>query len=141
LASKLSRGFPIEQPAVAVPWGISEAGFVTLLGDAAPARVTAGHYRLQCRILGGLDAALHFHFRPTGTSTLAQVEFLRTPRRHRQREFDDLEARLVALLGPRDNGRQSATMSCWTTPDATVTHSWYYYGGEYEKVLFTGRRR
>jgi hypothetical protein len=142
VASILARACPIEDPAIDVPWSVAPATFLALVGGAPVTKLTDGHYRLRCRALGGLCEVFHFHFRGSGAAgRLAQVELLRTPKRHRQRAYDEMQARLERLLGtsetlPPRTGFQTAP-SRWRVGRLTVTHEWYYHGAEYQRVLVT----
>jgi hypothetical protein len=141
-AMNLVRTFSIEDPAVDVPWGATPASFRALVAGTAVAQVTDGHYRLRCRALG-VHEEFHFHFSRGGTATagLMQVELLRSPKRHRQRIYDEMESRLGHLLGPRESGRVRSGLypasSRWRVGAVMVTHEWYYQGAEYQKVLVT----
>ena len=150
---KLEHAFPIEEPRLEIPWGVSEAGFLALLRGAPLMRVTPGHYRLRCRTLGGLEQELQFHFRPDRTSdkTLAEIELHRPLRRHRERQVRDLHARLEQLLGPshpQDASHLDVTRwmlhapARWQQGKLTVVHEHYITTGkEFEKVRFMHRGR
>ena len=62
----------LESPAVEIPWGIEEFGFVLLVGLKAQ-RITAGHFRLHCTFFGGFEHDVEFHFEPSVSGRLRQL--------------------------------------------------------------------
>ena len=135
----MRSAFVLESPAVSIPWGLEEPGFRQLL-EAHAQRVTSGHYRGRCTLLGGFEHQLDFHFKPRVSGRFFQVEIHRVPARRRKRNFDELQARLEAALGP---GRKSApgpddvTPCEWRLGKLTVSHDYYYQFGLHERGLFT----
>src|SRR5215510_512978 len=79
-AMRLDRAFPLDDPAVSIPWRISESAFRKLVPDKLE-QVAAGRLRRRCRLLGGLDADLMFHFSPPPREQLREIELLRYPSR------------------------------------------------------------
>jgi hypothetical protein len=66
---------------------------------------------------------------------------LRHPKRHRQRDFDDLQQRLERLLGPDERTTPAVgdhpAGSRWQTRGVTVLHEHYMAAGKnHEKVRF-----
>ena len=59
----LQNGFQLDEPAVLVPWSITEAELQELLANSKLHKVTGGYYTLDCRPLGGLAHTIGFHFR------------------------------------------------------------------------------
>src|SRR5437868_10311840 len=94
---RIDRAFPLEDPSVAIPWCITEPAFRKLLPGPLE-QLAEGRLRRRCRLLGGLDADLMFHFHHS-PGELREIELLRYPKRHRVREFQDLQQRLERLLG------------------------------------------
>jgi len=140
---KLERAFPIEDPSVELPWGLSRSGIESLLQGYRVESVADGRLRLRCRILGGLSSAVDLHFEPGGQRRFRQVELLRTPARHKRREFADMQGRLETWLGPGEAMESNPTARAegiapqrWRLGRLTVTHDYYYYSALYEKVLF-----
>src|ERR1051325_9152807 len=99
MTAGITRALPLEDPAVELRWGLNERGFRDHFKEKALEQITAGHFKIRCRLLGGMDSEVHFHFAPRRDGRLTQVEIYRQPKRHRQKGFDDWQARLTALLG------------------------------------------
>ncbi|HEY2378181.1 MAG TPA: hypothetical protein VGH98_19550 [Gemmatimonadaceae bacterium] len=138
---RLDRTFPLEDPAVEIPWRVSEAGFRMLVGGERLEQVVAGRLRQRCRLLGGLDADLTFHFSPIAGGQLREIELLRHPKRHREREFDDLQQRLERMLGPGERLEPRLGLhpagARWQLGALRVTHEYYTAAGkDHEKVRF-----
>lgn len=70
-------GFKIDRPDTFVPWGITEAELMSLLGEYGLRNVTQGYYTLTCETLGGLKHELGFHFTPRKSGRLLELEFFR----------------------------------------------------------------
>jgi hypothetical protein len=141
---KLTRVFPLEAPPVELPWGLSRSGIESLLRGASVAPMADGRLRVECRLLGGLTTTIDLHFGPGAQRRFRQVELLRKPVRHKRREFDDLQRRLEAWLGPAEAMEsnptaraQNITPAQWRLGYLSVTHDYYYQFTLYEKVLFT----
>lgn len=140
---KLERTFPLEDPAVDLPWGIARAGIESLLRGSHVQPVADGRLRLRCRILGGLTTAIDLHFEPGIHRRFRQVELLRKPVRHKRKEFADLQRRLEVWLGPAAAMESNPTARAegitpqrWRVGRVTVMHDYYYQFALYEKVLF-----
>jgi hypothetical protein len=103
----LEREFPLESPAVAVPWGITEAAFARVIAGSKPSRVTAGHVRLRARLLGGLDHPVDFYFEPLVEGILRRIELYRSPERNKRRGFQDWQATLESILGSGKPGEET----------------------------------
>jgi hypothetical protein len=84
-------------------------------------RVVAGQLRLRCRALGGLETELELHFEPRIKERLSRVEILRNPNRRKRKALEDLQARLVARLGP---GRALQATSVAASLDGLTPWSW-----------------
>ena len=141
---KLTRVFPLEAPPVELPWGLSRSGIEALLRGALVAPVADGRLRVQCQLLGGLASTIDLNFGPGAQRRFRQVELLRKPVRHKRKQFEDLQGRLEAWLGPADvlesnptAKAQSITPAQWRLGPLSVTHDYYYQFTLYEKVLFT----
>lgn len=94
----LHSGFEIEDPAIFVPWHISE----TRLRELVPAvrEVTSGYFVLDVVSLGGLRHALGFHFDPRVGGRLVELEFFRRAAIDLGASFADFDERLEAAFGP-----------------------------------------
>src|SRR2546423_7283347 len=95
----ITKAFPLEDPAVELRWGLHEQPFRDHFPKSTMAQITAGHFKIRCRLLGGIESDVHFHFVPRQEGRFTQVELYRQPKRRRQRGFDDWQARLTTLLG------------------------------------------
>jgi hypothetical protein len=140
---KLERVFPLEDPPVELPWGLSRSGVEAALKGAELGALPDGRLRLRCRILGGLTTLVDLHFGPGAQRRFRQVELLRRPMRRKRKEFDDLQRRLEAWLGPAQPLASNPTARAdgidpqeWRIGKLRVTHDYYYQFALYEKVLF-----
>ena len=134
------KSFPLERPAIELPWGIPEGPFRQEFKETRLTQVTAGHLRARCRLLGGLETDVNFHFVPRAAGRFFQVEVYRRPSRHRQRGFDDWQLRLQRILGPGQEQPQRLPIDTtfrWKLGRVDVVHEWYYQWGEHERILFT----
>jgi hypothetical protein len=141
---KLTRVFPLEVPPVELPWGLSRSGIESLLRGAPTAAVADGRLRVPCQLLGGLACIIDLHFGPGAQRRFRQVELLRKPIRHKRKQFEDLQRRLEAWLGPAEPmglnpvaSSDKVTPAQWRLDRLTVTHDYYFQFTLYEKVLFT----
>ena len=140
---KLERVFPLEDPPVELPWGLSRSGVEALLRGTEIGSIPDGRLRLRCRLLGGLTSSIDLHFGPGAQRRLRQVELLRKPVRHKRKEFEDLQRRLEAWLGPGEPMESNPTAQAqgiapqqWRIGKLRVTHEYYYQFALYEKVFF-----
>ncbi|HEX6104926.1 MAG TPA: hypothetical protein VFZ26_05040 [Gemmatimonadales bacterium] len=141
---KLERVFPLEDPPVELPWGLSRSGVEALLRGAETGSLPDGRLRVQCRLLGGLTTTVDLHFGPGRQRRLRLVEVLRKPVRHKRKEFNDMQRRLEAWLGPADAMEsnpaaraQNIAPQQWRIGKLHVTHDYYFESALYEKVLFS----
>ena len=140
---KLERVFPLEDPPVELPWGLSRSGVGALLKGADEGALPGGGLRVRCRLLGGLTSTIDLHFGPGSQRRLRQIELLRKPVRHKRKEFEDLQRRLEAWLGPAEPMESNPTAQAdgiapqqWRIGKLHVTHDYYRQFTLYEKVLF-----
>ena len=140
---KLERVFPLEDPPVELPWGLSRSGVEAALRGAELGALPDGRLRVRCRLLGGMTTMVDLHFGVGGQRRFRQVELLRKPVRHKRKEFNDLQRRLEAWLGPSSpmEGNPAAQADNivpqqWQIGALRVTHDYYYQSALYEKVLF-----
>lgn len=103
--TRLAEGFPIEDPQVVVPWGVTEADLLALL-PVRPRHVTAGYLTLEVVSLCGMRHTLGFHFQPRNQGRLAELEFFSLS----VRELGGLLRRVGRALGAdlRSPARASA---------------------------------
>jgi len=136
----IRKAFPLEDPAVQLCWGLHEQPFCDHFPKLALTRITAGHLKIRCRLLGGIESDVHFHFLPRQEGRFTQVELYRKPKRRRQRDFDDWQAHLTTLLGLGEKQVSQLPIDTsyhWQLGRVSVTHEWYYLAGEHERILFT----
>ena len=139
----IAETFPLDDPPAQIRWGLQEPPFRDHFGSVPLIEVTQGHLSARCRLLGGLDAEVHFHFRPLVAGRFVQVELYRHVKPHREPSFDDWQRRLEALLGPPQPGHPTdfpypyAGPYSWRLGPVEVFHEWYYHAGEHERILFT----
>ena len=141
---RLEHVFPLEDPPVELPWGLSRSGVEAALRGAEVGALPDGRLRLRCRLLGGLTTMIDLGFGPGVQRRLRQVELLRRPARSARRDFDDLQRRLERWLGPAEAvtsplpGRsRRITPRQWRIGKLQVTHEYRPGAESYEKVLFT----
>jgi hypothetical protein len=140
---KLERVFPLEDPAVELPWGLSRSGVEALLKGAEVGSLPDGRLRVRCRLLNGLSTSIDLHFGPGTQRRLRRIELLRKPVRHKRKGFEDLQSRLEGWLGPAEPMESNSTANAdgitpqqWRVGKPHVTHDYYYQFALYEKVLF-----
>jgi hypothetical protein len=141
---RIDRAFPLDDPPVEIPWHITESAFRTLVPGPLE-QVAAGRLRRRCRLLNGIEGELMFHFGDGVGGQLCEIELLRYPRRHREREFQDLQQRLEHLLGPGERLAPSLAIhpprSQWRIGRLSVVHEYYTATGkDHEKVRFCRNR-
>ena len=141
---RLEHVFPLEDPPVDLPWGLSRSGAEALLRGAETGALPGGRLRIRCRLLGGLTTMVDLYFGEGGQRRLTQVELLRKPARQKRREFDDLQRRLELWLGPAEPAepapaakRGDIAPRRWKIGKLRVTHSHEKARpAAYERVLF-----
>jgi len=141
---KLEHVFPIEDPPVELPWGLSRSGVEAALRGAELGSLPDGRLRLRCRLLGGLTTMIDLGFGPGVQRRLRQVELVRRLVRYRRREFEDLQRRLEVWLGPGEAMDANPAALArkivpqqWRIGKLHVTHDYCQQTVPYEKVLFT----
>lgn len=120
----LPRGFQIEEPAVFVPWGISEPELLALL-PSKPGHVTNGYYVIECTSLTDVRHMLGFHFEPRTNGKLAELEFFRRAYPDLRASFDDFQHHLEATFGPPDAsvpGDEGLPNYTWQLGPANIRH-------------------
>ena len=136
----ITRGFPLDRPRIDLKWGLTEQGFLELLTECGPQKITNGHYEMRCRFFGLPESVVHFHFEPRTNGRLCEIEFFRKPKRQKKKGFDQLQLALEKYLGPptrRDHTRSVELESTyWRLGKVSVAHEYYYQFGQYEKILF-----
>ena len=119
----LLDAFPIEHPAVSVPWGVTEEQLLGILASASARRVTREYITLPVRILGGLDCMLGFHFRDNGC--LSELEFFRTAYTDQRASYEEFQRHFEQALGPPSRtqaGDEGFPSHEWYVPGARVVH-------------------
>lgn len=132
----LKDGFQIEEPAVFIPWGISEDQLVDLL-PVAPRHVASGYHVIDCKSLSGLHHALGFHFRPPADGKLRELEFFRRAYPDMQESFLDFQAHLEATFGTptsQSPGDLGLPHYYWTIDGTWIRHYVFERFGPEEHV-------
>src|SRR5688572_10321939 len=96
----ITRAFPLDKPRIDLTWGLTEQGFLELLREYLPQKVTNGHYQMSCRFFALPESVVHFHFEPRTNGRLCEIEFFRKPQRQKKKGFDQLQHALEKHLGP-----------------------------------------
>jgi hypothetical protein len=121
----LRTGFQLEDPAVFVPWTVTEAGLRTLLSPHGLRKVTTGYFTISCRSLNGLNHELGFHFKPRGGDRLDELEFFRRAYPDEAASFEEFQTHLERTFGPptetHDDGGGFPTHQ-WHLPGADIIH-------------------
>jgi hypothetical protein len=140
MTTNFDNAFSLENPAVELRWGLHEKPFRDHFEKSLLTQITAGHFKARCRLLGGIESDVHFHFAPRQAGRFTEVELYRQPMRQRQRGFDDWQERLTALLGVGEKMAPQLPIDTsyhWQVGRVSVMHRWYYQAGEHERILFT----
>lgn len=121
---ELREGFTIEEPAVSVPWGITEAELVTLIEAPELRRVTRAYYTLPATVLGGLRCMLGFHFlgRRGG---LSELEFFRTAYPDLRASFEEFQRHVERVFGPPTRtspGGEGLPSHEWRLSGVSIVH-------------------
>lgn len=139
---RLEHVFPIEDPPVELPWGLSRSGVEALLRGTETGELPGGRLRVRCRLLG-MTTTIDLGFGEGGQRRLRQVELRRKPGRQKRKEFDDLQRRLETWLGPAEPVEASAAARArdiatrrWRIGKLRVTHEHDARSARYETVLF-----
>ena len=121
----LTTGFQIDDPAVFVPWAVSEADLRTLLAAHGLRKVTAGYFTLSCRSLGGLQHELGFHFKPPGGDRLDELEFFRRAYTDDEASYREFQRHLERTFGSPTRSRDGSVgfpTHEWQVPGAEIIH-------------------
>jgi hypothetical protein len=119
----LSEGFRIDEPAVLVPWRVSEQELGTLLGSVLH-YVTAKYWTARVSVLGGLACKLGFHFRGEH-GQLSELEFFRDSYVDQAKSFDEFQRHFERAFGPateRTPGTEGFPSYRWLVPGAEIVH-------------------
>lgn len=120
----ISTAFPLEKPAVSIPWGIRESELKTLFSAGELRRVTNAYYTAPVRILGGLECMLGFHFRGK-RSTLSELESFRMDYSDQRASFDEFQTYFEESFGSPTSttaGSEGFPSHEWRVPGATIRH-------------------
>src|ERR1041385_8098252 len=60
MTAGITKAFTLEDPAVELRWGLHERGFRDHFKERALKQITIGHFKIRCRLLGGMDSEVHF---------------------------------------------------------------------------------
>ena len=95
----ISVAFPLEDPAVSIPWGISDRELTALLGTRLR-NVTTGYFTMTCTSLAGLEHELGFHFEPRSGGRLVELEFFRRSYADQAGSFKGFQDAFERAFGP-----------------------------------------
>jgi hypothetical protein len=122
----LRQGLTIEQPAVTVPWSVSEDELRRLFAFQLH-YVTDKYWTTSVRVLGNLSCRLGFHFRgPRGQ--LSELEFFRDAYVDQHVSFDEFQTHFEAAFGAPDETRPGTA--------GFLTHRWLFPGGEIIHLVY-----
>lgn len=122
--TRLAEGFPIEDPQVVVPWGVTEADLLALL-PVRPRHVTAGYLTLEVVSLCGMRHTLGFHFQPRNQGRLAELEFFRLPYANLADSYAEWDEHLERTFGPphaRRPGDEGFDSCTWLVEGVELCH-------------------
>jgi len=121
---ELQKAFTIEEPAVSVPWGITEPELEALIQARALRRVTRAYYTLPVTVLGGLRCMLGFHFRGPSAG-LSELEFFRTAYTDQRASFEEFQRHFERTFGPPSStelGDQGLPSHEWQLHGVSIVH-------------------
>lgn len=119
----LRTAFPIEDPAVTVPWDITADELIQLFASFSPRRVTHRYITLPVRVLGGLHCMLGFHFQDQ--RGLSELEFYRTAYPDLRASFEEFQRYFEQAFGPplqKEAGDAGFNSYTWHVPGASIIH-------------------
>jgi hypothetical protein len=130
----LATGFTLEQPALAIPWRISERELASLVAGPAIGRdglkeVTTGYYVLSHVVsLKGLVHELGLHFEPGRHGRLLELEFFRRSYPDLAASYREFQEHLEATFGPPTHRNPS--------PEGFATCEWLYRHATIKHLVF-----
>jgi len=119
---EIHKAFAIEDPAVSVPWGISESELNVLIPGLH--HVTPAYYTLPVTVLGGLRCMLGFHFRGS-RGGLSELEFFRTAYPDQRASFEEFQRHFEQAFGPPSSskpGDQDLPSHEWRLSSISIVH-------------------
>jgi hypothetical protein len=119
----LSEGFRIDEPAVLVPWRVSEKELEGLL-EPVLRHVTDKYWTARVSVLGGLRCILGFHFRGK-RGELSELEFFRDSYPDQASSFDEFQRYFEKAFGsPTECTSRSEWFPSyrWLVPGAEIIH-------------------
>ena len=119
----LREGFPIDVPAVFVPWRVSEQELETLLRPVLR-HVTDKYWTARVSVLGGLACNLGFHFRGM-RGGLSELEFFRDAYANQEQSFKEFQRYFEETFGPptdQSPGTEGFPSYRWLVPGAEIVH-------------------
>jgi hypothetical protein len=120
----VSSVFPLIDPPVRVPWGISEAELKNLVGPRLR-HVTDGYYTAACTSLPGLTHVVGFHFEPRKSGRLIELEFFRESYVDLATSYVQFQRAFEAHFGPPTKSRpgDAELPNCeWTIDSVIIRH-------------------
>lgn len=95
----INDGFQIDVPPVFVPWGVTEAELIRLLGEYGLHKVTSGYHTLSCVSLDGLTCEIGLHFTPRSLGLLRELEFFRRAYPDQVASFEEFQRDFEVAYG------------------------------------------
>ncbi len=119
---EIREAFTIEDPAVSVPWNITEAGLLALIPEVH--HVTRAYFTLPVTVLDGLSCMLGFHFRGSN-GALSELEFFRTAYPDQRVSFEQFQRHFERAFGPPSSskpGDEGLPFHEWRLPGISIVH-------------------
>jgi hypothetical protein len=119
----LRGGFKIDEPALVVPWTVSEKELSELFGQLLR-QVTDKYWTARVRVLNGLSCKIGFHFRGSH-GQLSELEFFRDSYADQKGSFDEFQRHFEAAFGPateKQRGTEGFPSYRWLVPGAEIIH-------------------
>lgn len=126
--SPLDPGFPIDDPPLVVPWGLTAHQLNELLRPHGLRQVTRGYHVLSCKSLGGLAHELGFHFDPSAGRHRYWLEFFRPSYPDLRQSYEEFQRHLESTFGQpthTQSGDQGYPSHAWEVGQFIVHHSVY----------------
>jgi hypothetical protein len=121
----LREGFTIEDPALMVPWNITDTKLIEIGGSNGLCKVSRGYYAASYTALGGLQIELGFHFEPRSGGRLKEIEIFRKFPKPLNVSFQEFQAHLERTFGAPTQaapGSEGLPDYEWRVPGAVIHH-------------------
>ena len=121
----IDKGFQLEEPAVFIPWEVTEQGLVDLLSTHGLRKVTRGYFTITCRSLSGMAHELGFHFTPRGGDFLHELEFFRRSYADQKGSYDEFQEHFELHFGrptSTNPGTEGFPTHTWNLKRVEIVH-------------------